>query len=74
MSDERDKVEKKSHVKLALIQPCLESTTSVSSDDSSDDVQETGKDTTKKPTNKKSPVVLPYIEGVSEQIRSVQAI
>ena len=38
--------------------------------DTNDDVQETEIDTTtKKPSSKKSPVVLPYIKGVSEQIR-----
>ena len=68
MSDERYKVEEKSHVKQALttngcpewliinsiptIQPSLESTTSVSSDDNSDDVCETEVETiNKKPTS-----------------------
>ena len=38
----------------------------------SDDGQDTVRNiTTKKPTCKKSPVVLPYIKGVSEQIRRV---
>ena len=51
---------------IPTIQPSLENTTSVSSDDTSDDGQETEIDTTtKKPSSKKSPVVLPYIEGVS---------
>ena len=82
MSDERDKVEK-SHVTQALntngypdwliniipsIQPSLGSTTSVLSNDTSDDRQDTVRDTTtKKPTCKTSPVVLPYIKGVSDQ-------
>ena len=71
VSDERDNVKEKSHVKQALnmtgypdwlinstpsIQPTLESTTSVLSDDTSDDGQETEIDTTTiKPTNKKPP-------------------
>ena len=87
MNDERDKVEKKSYVKQVLtmngypewlinsiptIQPSPESTTSGSSDDTSDDVRETELETTNnKPTSKKSPVVLPYIPGVSEHIRRV---
>ena len=87
VSDEGDKVKEKSHVKQALKmnsypdwlinsiplpQPSLESTTSVLSNDTSDDGQETVIDkTTKKPTCKKSPVVLPYVKGVSEQIRRV---
>ena len=87
VSDERDKVEEMSHVKQALnmngypdilmnsihsIQPCLETTSSILSDDTSDDGQETERDTTtKKPTCKKSPVVLHNMKGVSEQIRRV---
>ena len=48
------------------------STTSVLSNDGSDDGQDTVRNiTTKKPTCYKSPVVLPYIKGVSEQIRRV---
>ena len=54
---------------IPTIQPSLESTTSLSSDDTSNDVQES--ETTEKPTSKKSPVVLPYNKGVSEQIRRV---
>ena len=88
--DERDKVEEKSHVKQALhmngypdwlinsiplTQPSLESMISVLSNDDSDDDQDTVRDrTTKKPTCKKSPVILPYIKVMSEQIRTVQAI
>ena len=80
VSSERDKIEDMSHVKQAhtvngcpewltnsitAIQSSLESTASVSSDDTSDDVQETAIETAhKKPTSKKSPVVLPYIQGV----------
>ena len=87
VSDERNKVEEKSHIKHALymndypdwlinsiqtIQPSLENITSVLSDDTSDDCQETERDTTtKKTTIKKSTVVLPPIKGVSEQIRRV---
>ena len=90
VSDERDKVEEKSHVKQALnmngypdwlinsiplTQPSLESMISVLSNDDSDDDQDTVRDrTTKKPTCKKSPVILPYIKGMWEQIRTVQAI
>ena len=91
LSDVRDKVEEKLHVKQALnistwllrlaitglpmTQPSYESTTSVLSKDTSGDGQDTVKDTTtKKPTSKKSPVVLAYIKGVSEHIRSVQAM
>ena len=63
VSDERDKVKEKSQVKQALnmngcpdwlinstpsIQPTLESTTSVLSDDTSDDGQETDRDKTTK--------------------------
>ena len=80
VSDEREEFEEKSHVKEALtmngypkwliniptIKPSLESTTSVSSDDDQENEIEK---TNKKPTSKKSPVVLPYIKGVSEQIR-----
>ena len=84
VSDERDKVEEKSHIKQVLnmngyldwlinsiptIQPFLESTTSVSSDNTSDHCQETEIDTTTgTPSNKKSPVVLPYIKGVWGEI------
>ena len=80
-------VEEKSHVKQALnmngypywlinsipsTQTFLESTTSVLTNDTSDDGQETVRDrTTKQFTCKKSPVVLFYIKGVSEQIRRV---
>ena len=57
---------------VPTIQHSLESTTSVSRDDTSHDVQETEIDTTtKKPISKRSPVVLPFIKGVSEQIRRV---
>ena len=46
--------------------------TSVLITNTSDDGQDTVRNTTiKKPTCKKSPVVLPYIKGVSEQIRRV---
>ena len=87
VSDERDKVEEESHVKRALnmngypdwlinsiltIQTSLESMTSVLSQDTCDNGQENDIDTTtKKPTSKKSPEVLPYIKGVSEQVRRV---
>ena len=47
---------------IPLIQPSLESTTSLLSDDTSDDSQETERGTTTK---------TPYIKGVSEQIRRV---
>ena len=58
---------------MLTIQSSLESTTSVSNEDTSDDGQgieiET---TTKKSTSKKSQVVqLPYIKVLSEQIRRV---
>ena len=47
----------------------VKSITSVLNNDTSDDARETKIETThKKPTIKKSPVVLPYIKGVSEQI------
>ena len=87
VSDERDKVEEKSYAKKALnvkgypdwliysivsTQHSLESTTSVPRNDNSDYGQDTVRDTaTKKSTSKKSPVVLPYIKGVSEQIRRI---
>ena len=74
VSDERDKVEEKSHVKQALNmndysdwlinsiptnQTSLDSTKSVSSDCTCDDGQETERDTTnKKPNYKKFPAVL----------------
>ena len=46
--------------------------TSVLVDDTSDDGQETDRDTTAtKPTSTKSPVVLPYIIEVWEEIRRV---
>ena len=51
-------------------QPSLEGMASILSSDTSNDGQDTVKDTTtKKPTCKKSPVVLHFIKGVSEQIR-----
>ena len=57
---------------IPSIQPSMESTTSVLSDDTSDDGQVTERNTTtKKPTSKKPPVVLPCIKVVSEQIRRV---
>ena len=84
--DERDKVKEKSHVKHALaingypellinniptVQPFVESTTSVSSDDNSDDVRETEIETiNKKPTSKKSPEELPYIQIRTSQFTS----
>ena len=73
MSDEKDKVKEKSHVKQALNmngyldwlinstpsrEPSLESATDRSK-------------TTKTPTSKELPVVLSYINGVSEQIKKI---
>ena len=53
---------------IPTIQTFLESKTSVFSSDTSDDGQETMRDTTtKRSTSKKSPVVLPYIKGVSNR-------
>ena len=88
VSDEKAEVKEKSHAKQVLtmnsyldwlinsiptIHPSLESTTSVSGEDTCNDVRETEMDTTnKKPTSKKSPEVLPYIR-VSEQMRRVPA-
>ena len=53
-------------------QPSLECMASILSSDTSNDGQDTVKDTTtKKSTCKKSPVVLNFIKGVSEQVRRV---
>ena len=82
VSDERDMVEEKSNVKQALtmngfpeclvisiptIQHSLESTTSVFRDDTGDETERLKE--IQQPTSKKSPVVLPYIKGLSEQTR-----
>ena len=55
VSDERDKVEEKSPVKQAILHECLPRLANIQY--------------TKKRTSKKSPVVLQYIQGMSEQIR-----
>ena len=61
-----------SSTSISSTQPSLERTTSVLSNDTHDGDQNMLSDTTtKKPTCKKSPEVLPYIKGVSEQIRRV---
>ena len=57
---------------VPMIKPSIESTTCASRDDTSHDVQDSEIDTTtKKPISKRSPVVLPFIKGVSEQIKRV---
>ena len=87
VSDERDKVDDRSHVKhtftmncypewlinsIPTIQPSLECTTSVSSDDHSDDVCESEiEPSNKKPPQKEIPSssAVTYIQGVTEQIK-----
>ena len=60
---------------IPTIQPYLESTISVSSEDTSDAVREAGIDkTNKKPTSEKSPVVLPYKRSVRTDQEVFQTI
>ena len=80
VSDERDTIEERSHVKQALtindypewlinnkltIQPSLQSATAVASDKTSDDDV---RESEIKTSHKKSPVGLPYIPGVLKQL------